>query len=147
MTETTTPPVEQRLRIEARPDLVWTFWTDPARMSEWWGVAVDAVTTVGGAFAIRMESGAVMAGEYTALDRPHRVAFTFGWEGGELGAIVPAGSTRVEVTLDPDGDATVLTLRHFDLPAATAADHGAGWAGALPGLVAAAEAAARASGT
>lgn len=143
MTDTTAPPVEQQLRIEARPDLVWTFWTDPARMSEWWGVSADAVTAVGGAFAVRMENGSVMAGEYTALDRPHRVAFTFGWEGGELGAVVPPGSTRVEVTLDPDGDATILTLRHFDLPATMAGPHHDGWAGALAVLVTAAEAAAR----
>jgi uncharacterized protein YndB with AHSA1/START domain len=135
MTDTTTPSVEQQLRIEARPELVWEFWTEPARLGEWWGTATATVAEIGGAFVVEMENGYVMRGEYLALDAPHRLAFTFGWDGDELGAVVPAGSTRVEVILDPDGDATILTLRHFDLPEVTSGDHGDGWDRQLAVLV------------
>lgn len=141
MTDTTTPSVEQQLRIEARPDLVWEFWTEPARLGEWWGTATGTVAEVGGAFVVQMENGSVMRGEYTALDAPHHLAFTFGWDGDGLGAVVPAGSTRVEVSLTADGDGTILTLRHFDLPQVTAGDHDQGWDRQLAVLVTAAEAA------
>jgi hypothetical protein len=32
------------------------------------------------------------------------------------------------VTLTPDGDATVVVLRHSDVPTTHADDHGKGWA-------------------
>ena len=97
---------------------------------------------IGGAFVVTMESGGVMRGEYLTLDAPHRLEFTFGWDDGGPGGNVPPGSTRVEVTLDRDGDATVLTLRHFDLPDAATAVHGDGWSHFLPILDAAATASA-----
>jgi uncharacterized protein YndB with AHSA1/START domain len=142
MTDTATPSLERQLRIEARPELVWEFWTEPARLGEWWGTATATVAEIGGAFVVEMENGYVMRGEYTALDAPRRLAFTFGWDGDGLGAVVPAGSTRVEVILDPDGDATILTLRHFDLPEVTAGDHDHGWDRQLAVLVTAVGAAA-----
>lgn len=132
MTDVATPSVTRTLRIEARPDLVWTFWTDPARLAEWWGDSTGTVAQVGGAFVVRMDGGPVMRGEYSELDRPHRVAFTFGWEDGGPDGLVPPGSSRVEVTLDADGDATILTLRHYDLPATAADAHDTGWGHFLP---------------
>jgi hypothetical protein len=48
---------------------------------------------------------------------------------------IALGSTRVEVTLVEDDGDTVLTLRHHDIPAALAADHGVGWAQHLAALV------------
>ena len=44
-----------------------------------------------------------------------KVVFTWGWEGE--GAAVPPGSSTVEVTFEPDGDHTILRLRHYGLPA------------------------------
>jgi hypothetical protein len=41
---------------------------------------------------------------------------------------VPPGSTTVELTLEADGDGTMLSLRHTDLPdGETAATHEEGW--------------------
>ena len=39
MTETETRTVEQTVRIAARPETVWRFWTDPERMRQWWGTS------------------------------------------------------------------------------------------------------------
>jgi uncharacterized protein YndB with AHSA1/START domain len=138
MTETATPPLEQHLRIDARPDTVWTFWTDPARLCEWWGTAAETVAEVGGVFSVTMDGGGVMRGEYLALERPHRLEFTFGWDDGGPGGSVQPGSTRVVVTLEPDGDATLLTLRHYDLPEEATAAHDQGWGHFLPLLATAA---------
>jgi uncharacterized protein YndB with AHSA1/START domain len=70
-----------------------------------------------------------MAGEYLELVPHERIVFTLGWEtpDGTPTPVAP-GSTRVEVTLAADGNATILTLRHYDVPPAAIADHEHGWA-------------------
>ena len=133
----TRPDIEQWVRIEAPPAFVWDYWTRPERLAEWWGTAAG-VAEVGGAFVVTMESGGVMRGRYLALEPPHRLEFTLGWDGGGPSGDVPPDSTRVEVTLEPDGDATLLTLRHFDLPTGAAGVHDDGWSYFLPILAAAA---------
>ena len=60
--------------------------------------------------------------------------FTFGWLPTEGLRDVPPGSTRVEVTLTPDGDGTILALRHTGLPVRMQQEHRAGWAEFLPKL-------------
>lgn len=80
----------------------------------------------GGLFRVVMESGPVMRGSFIELDPPNRLAFTFGWEQNAGQALAP-GSTRVEVTITPDGGETVVQLRHFEMPTTHAADHEKGW--------------------
>ena len=118
--------LEQTVHIAASPETVWSFWTRPERLREWWGRAETAVQP-GGAFRVEMEQGPVMAGEFLELDPPHRLLFSFGWEGGAPAGLLPPGSTRVEITLIPDGDGTKLTLRHHGLPPEHATDHDKGW--------------------
>jgi uncharacterized protein YndB with AHSA1/START domain len=129
MTDTvgTRTAIEQTVRIDAPPEIVWSFWTEPARLCAWWGVAAEVELQPGGPFRVEMEGGEIMLGEFTEIDPPRRLAFTFGWEGNEPGALEP-GSSIVEVTLTPDGDATVVVLRHSDVPTTHAEDHGNGWA-------------------
>lgn len=124
--ETTT--IEQTVRIGARPETVWTFWTDPRRVAEWWGPDAEVEARPGGRYRVVMESGPVMLGEMVELDPPHRLVFTFGWEGNAPGEPLAPGSTQVEVTLTPDDDGTVLVLRHSDMPTTHAPDHTKGWA-------------------
>jgi uncharacterized protein YndB with AHSA1/START domain len=126
-TTTATTIIEQTVRIAASPEVVWEFWTDPARLAEWWGEAAQVEPEPGGVFRVAMESGPVMRGSFIELERPRRLSFTFGWEQNIGGPLAP-GSTRVEVTLTPDGDDTILVLRHFDMPTTHAADHEKGWA-------------------
>jgi uncharacterized protein YndB with AHSA1/START domain len=129
VTETTTPTttVEQTVRLAATPETVWSFWTDPARLSQWWGTATDVVVEPGGDYRIVMEPGRVMRGSFVELDPPHRLVFTFGWESNAPGDALAPGTTTVEVTLTPDGDGTELVLRHSDMPTTHAPDHAYGW--------------------
>lgn len=129
MTDTAegTITIEQTVRIAASPQTVWTFWTEPQRLAEWWGTATAVETEPGGTFRVVMESGPVMRGVFTELDPPHRLVFTFGWENNAPGEPLAPGSTRVEVTLTPEADETVLVLRHFDMPTPHAPDHEKGW--------------------
>jgi uncharacterized protein YndB with AHSA1/START domain len=121
--------IEQTLRIQARPETVWRFFTDPARLSRWLGPAeLDA--RPGGAIRVLLEDGPrpVLRGEFVELV-PHKlIVFTFGWEPAAGAPDIPPGSSRVEVTLIGDGDGTRLTLRHSGLPRALEGETSDGWA-------------------
>jgi uncharacterized protein YndB with AHSA1/START domain len=72
-----------------------------------------------------MDADRVAIGEYVAVEPPTRCVFTRGWEND---TVMPPGSTTVELTLRPDGDETVVLLRHTGLPnAQSAAQHEEGW--------------------
>lgn len=138
MTDDDTSAVEQTLRIDARPETVWRYWTDPARMCDWWGAAAELDPRPGGACVIEMGNGGVMRGEYVELVPHERIVFTFGWDPHAAGPDIAPGSTLVEVTLTADGDGTILALRHTGLPPAATAEHRAGWSHFLPLLAGAA---------
>jgi hypothetical protein len=58
--------------------------------------------------------------------------FTFGWDATDGAPEVPPGSTTVEDTLTPDGDDTILALRHTGLPTSVRPIHSQGWGHFLP---------------
>jgi uncharacterized protein YndB with AHSA1/START domain len=117
-----TEPLRSVVRIAAPAQVVFSYFTDPARMVRWMGSAAVLDPRPGGTFRVEME-GRVVVGEYLELDPPRRIVFSWGYEGSEL----EAGSTRVEVTLGPDGDGTSLVLLHHGLPDALRDIHQRGW--------------------
>jgi uncharacterized protein YndB with AHSA1/START domain len=129
--------VVREIRIRARPETVWEFFVDPAKVMQWKGVAVDIDARAGGVRRIDIHGGRDIAlGEHVLLEPHRRLIFTWGWEGD---AQVPPGSSTVEVTLTPDGDDTVVRLEHRDLPGADQrAKHAMGWDHYLPRLAIAA---------
>ena len=58
------------------------------------------------------------------ISPPHRVAFTWGLPGN---AVLPEGSSTVEIYLTADGEDTIVDLTHRDLPVGERARHKAGW--------------------
>lgn len=138
MTDSNTGVVEQRLRISAKPETVWKYWTEPQRMRDWWGVAAELDPRQGGVCRVEMPDGAVMLGEYLELVPYERLVFSFGWMQTEGAPAVAPGSTRVEITLVEDAGDTIMTLRHSGLPEAFVEMHTAGWARFLPILATAA---------
>jgi uncharacterized protein YndB with AHSA1/START domain len=120
--------VEREVRIAARPETVFEFFTDPEKMVLWKGREADLDPQPGGVYRVEMADKIVARGEYVEVDSPSRVVFTWGWEGQESGPhSVPPGSSRVEVTFEPDGEGTLVRLRHFDLPEEARQIHGEGW--------------------
>ena len=120
--------VEREVRIAARPETVFEFFVDPAKMVQWKGRKTDLEPRPGGTYRVEINDQAIASGEYLEIEAPTRVVFTWGWEGQESGEFaVPPGSSRVEVDLMPDGDGTLVRLRHLDLPEGSREIHGEGW--------------------
>jgi uncharacterized protein YndB with AHSA1/START domain len=120
-----TEPLRNELRIAAPPETVFPYFTDPARIVDWMGIGALLDPRPGGAFRIDVNGRDVVSGEYVVVEPPHRVVFTWGFEGTD--PITRPGSTRVEVTLEPDGDGTRLVLLHHGLADGSREPHGMGW--------------------
>jgi uncharacterized protein YndB with AHSA1/START domain len=126
----TSEAVEREVRIAASPETVFDFFTDPDKQTLWMGRRAQLEARPGGIYRVEISDQIVARGEFVEIVAPRRVVYTFGWEGQEAGSGehgVPPGSSRVEVTLEPDGDGTLVTLRHFDLPEEARPIHGQGW--------------------
>jgi uncharacterized protein YndB with AHSA1/START domain len=129
--------VEREIHIDASPDTVFEFFTDPAKMVRWKGESATLDPRPGGIYRVEMNEQAIAIGEYVELDPPNRIVFTWGWEGGY--ASTPPGSSTVEVTLTPDGDGTLVRLVHSRLSTPESAEaHGHGWDQYMPRLAIAA---------
>lgn len=125
---------ETEVRVQARPETVFAFFTDPARMVQWKGVNAALDPRPGGIYRVNVTGRETAIGEYVEVSPPRRIVFTWGWDSGP----VEPGSTRVEVDFIPDGDATIVRLKHFGLDAEGQASHKQGWEHFLPRLALAA---------
>jgi uncharacterized protein YndB with AHSA1/START domain len=124
-------PLVSTVWIEATPDQVFPFFTDPVRLTQWLGQAAQTDPVVGGRFAVDI-SRRLVRGRYLEVRPPHRVVFSWGDAGS---AALPPGSSRVEVDLEATGSRTLVTLRHHGLSGEVRADHARGWPLKLQELV------------
>ncbi|MGA7269870.1 MAG: SRPBCC family protein [Acidimicrobiia bacterium] len=116
--------IELERRIRARPETVFSYFTDPDRYTAWMGVEAVLDARPGGIYRVRVPQGGTALGEFVEVDPPRRIVFTWGWEGD---ADVPPGSTTVTVTLEPEDGGTRLRLVHSGLPEASIDLHELGW--------------------
>jgi uncharacterized protein YndB with AHSA1/START domain len=117
---------------------VFAAWTDADRLATWWWPQLAGTTYAvdareGGRFRIQGPAiGATVSGVYTEVDPPHRLVFTWVWQDDRE---PESGEETVEVTFEPDGEATAVTVEH------TSAEHvpdgGAeqGWSDVMDRLV------------
>src|ERR687891_600896 len=92
-----TEPLRNEVRIAAPPEVVFPYFTDPARMVNWMGVAALLDPRPGGTFRVDANGRDVVVGEY------------------------------VEVALERDGEGTLLTLLHHGLADGVRDAHAEGW--------------------
>jgi uncharacterized protein YndB with AHSA1/START domain len=117
--------VEREIKIDARPETVFAYLIDSDKMPLWMGVEAELDPRPGGLFRMKVNDDWTARGEFVEVDSPNRVVFTWGWE--REGANVPPGSSTVEITLELEGDATLLRLVHRDLPEDSRGPHTHGW--------------------
>lgn len=126
--------IEIERRIEARPETVFSYFTDPELFIQWQGFDARLDPRPGGVFRVTVtgRTGVIARGRYVEVDPPRRIVFTWGWEQVEglpegMDGLEPGAST-VEVDLVPDGEGTILRLRHSGLPTdANRRVHTQGW--------------------
>ena len=120
-------------RIAAPPDVVFAYFTEPDRYRRWQGTEAELDPRPGGVFHVTMggTSRTVARGAFVEVEPYRRLVFTWGWEQADWlpdGMRLPPGSTTVEVTFVPDGDGTLLRLRHSGIGSAAAREfHSWGW--------------------
>jgi uncharacterized protein YndB with AHSA1/START domain len=121
--------------ITASPAIVFALLTDSKRMSRWLAQDVVATPQPGGALRLWDPKGCWIEGTYIAAIPDQLVAFTWGGIEG-----LRVGQSIVAFTLQLDGPATVLKLRHSYLPNSAVNMHRVGWMQfGLPRLKAVAE--------
>jgi uncharacterized protein YndB with AHSA1/START domain len=119
--------VEREIRIEAEPETVFAFFTDPEKMVCWIGVGATLDPRPGGVFRINTIAGYLLEGDYLAVEPHRRIVFTWGYGNfPDEPNPLPPGSSTVEVELLPDGAATIVRLTHR-VPAELADFHAMGW--------------------
>jgi len=130
-----TDAFETEVRIAAQPETVFQFFLDPAKMVLWKGTEAALDPRPGGTYRVNVTGHEVARGEYVEIVPFTRIVFTWGWESGP---VLP-GSTTVEVSFVPDGNGTIVRLRHSGLSDEALQAHVMGWEHYLPRLVIAAE--------
>ena len=122
----TAAAVEVEVRIDASPETVYEFFTDPEKMVQWMGRSHELDPRPGGVFRCDINGRDVASGSYVELDPPRRVVFTWGWESEE--STTQPGASTVEVSLEPVEAKTLVRLVHRDLPSEESrAQHRHGW--------------------
>jgi uncharacterized protein YndB with AHSA1/START domain len=106
-------PIRVRRDVQLPPDAVFGAWTHAERLAAWWWphlpdteYAVDA--HAGGRYRIWTETAGIGThGEYSVVEPPRRLEFTWNWDGG-------AGHPpeAVVVTIEPDGNGSTVTVEH-----------------------------------
>ena len=118
-------PLELEKRIRARPETVFSYFVDPQKMVRWMGVSAELEPRPGGVFRVNVTGRDVARGTYVEVTPHSRIVFTWGWEGE--GKEVGPGESTVEVSLTPDGDGTLVRVRHTGLVGEQRAGHAEGW--------------------
>lgn len=141
--DVTTEPIVHERQIDASPETVFAFFTDPEKLTRWLAAEATVDPRPGGVchqtHVGRNGERYLMRGEFVEVSPPSRVVFTWGFENENTD--VPPGASTVEVSLEPRDGGTWLRLVHRDLPESQREGHDEGWDTMLGRLASAAAAA------
>jgi uncharacterized protein YndB with AHSA1/START domain len=134
------PGLVLKRRLKAPPSQVFQAWTQPEKMTRWWGVTphqnkpiAETDLRVGGRFRVQFwgQDGEhhSVNGVYHEFEPDRRLVFSWAWQS------TPERESQVTVDFKPDGDGTILTLTHEQFVSEKVRDdHRGGWSYALDNL-------------
>jgi uncharacterized protein YndB with AHSA1/START domain len=133
------PSLTLKRRINAPPAKVYAPWTEPAKLTCWFGPegakvkSAETDVRVGGRYHIVFTTPDGeehdVSGGYREVVRDEKLVFSWMWR------TLPDRPSLVTVSLKPDGEGTLLTLLHEEFFDEAARDrHRVGWTGALDNL-------------
>jgi uncharacterized protein YndB with AHSA1/START domain len=133
-------------RFEAPRERVFEAWTNPEVLRRWWAAAerwenagVEVDPRPGGRYRLSMkdtDNDAVhtVVGEYTEVQPPERLAYTWSWE-GKPAETEGSDETLVVVEFLEDGAGTEVRLTHSGFTSDQIREmHRDGWNGVLENL-------------
>ncbi len=123
-----------RRTLLAAPDRVWQALTDPAEIEAWFwppSLAPKVRCDARPDGEVRIESAAMaVSGRFREVQAPHRLVFTWTWDGEAPQTLVTIGLSAVD-----NATATDLTLTHEGFSdQASRDDHVQGWSDCLDRL-------------
>jgi len=116
-------PYTASVTIEAPPEHVFRFFTEPPSMVRWMGDYAVLDATPGGEFTVDIQ-GVPVRGRYLEVEPPHRLLISWGHAGSER---LPPGASTLEVLLRVVEGGTEVQVIHSGLPEPEAAKHAQGW--------------------
>jgi uncharacterized protein YndB with AHSA1/START domain len=93
--------------LEAPPERVWSAWTAPTMLPFWLGEAVACDIRKGGLLVVDHGEDTLSRSEILDAEEPHRLQLT--WE------FPNEAPSRLSITLEGEGDGTLLHLVHSQL--------------------------------
>ena len=125
-------PIYIETLISAPISDVWSAWTDPAIILNWfgsdpdgWGVSAKLNVHPGGSFEVTFKnsdgSEHTCSGVYETVETCHKLIFSWVWR-SEPGVV-----SFVTVLLYPDDDNTRMHFEHANVGTASAHDYLYGW--------------------
>ena len=101
--------VRRETHIAAPPATVFAFLTDPEKIVSWMGAEATTEPHPGGLYLLKGVGGhaRVARGAFREVVPVHRLAYTFGWEGGHE---VQPGSSLIEIDLIERDGGTLLRM-------------------------------------
>ena len=127
----------REIMIDATPETIWPFLTDPERHVEWLGTVAEIDPRPGRCLSRARRRSAPVRGRV-----PRGGADGEGCrspsDGNKRGTRSRRVRRPIEISLHPEGDKTLVRLVHRGLPDDAVSDHGHGWAHYLSRLAIAA---------
>lgn len=128
------PSLTLTRRFAARPEKVWSAWTEPERLIGWFGPAnikpgslrAELDLRVGGRYVISFDHASgehsEVGGVYREVVPNERLVFSWAWHS------TPERESLVSVQIRPEGAGTLLVFTHEQFFDETARDsHAKGW--------------------